>query len=327
MSRFSLGLLRMLVLCMLLAIGGPARAQQDFPAKPVRLISPYAPGGGNDILSRQMAQRLTEAWGQQVIVENRPGGNTIIGTDFVAKAPPDGYTILLAGSSLMVVPLLIKTPFDPIRDFAAVATIASGEHVLVINPAVPANNLREFIALAKSKPGVLNYATYGAGSTSQLAAELLNMTAGIKIQHIPYKGTGPALADLMGAQVQMFMSTITPAIPLINSGKLKAIAITGEKRSPALPQVPTFEEGGISGFARIGGFYGIITTAGTPKAIVDKMSAQIAKILALPDFKEKLAGQGLTPLISTPEHYAALMKEFSALNAKIIKAANIRIEQ
>ena len=319
--------MRMLTLGMLLLIAGPAAAQNDFPSRPIHLISPYTPGGGNDILSRLIGAELTKAWGQQVIVENRPGGNTIIGTDYTAKAPPDGYTILLAGSSHVLVPLMLKTPYDPFKDFAPVATIANGEHVLLINPSLPAKNLREFIAYAKTKPGALNYGTYGSGTTSQLASELINMTAGIKIQHIPYKGTAPALADLMGGQVQMFMSTIPPAVPQIHAGRVRAIAITGETRLPALPEVPTFEEGGLTGFARIGGFYGIVATGGTPKAVVDKMSAQIAKILTLPDFKEKLAAQGLSPLICTPEEYTARLKDFYAMNAKIIKAANIKIEQ
>ncbi len=327
MSKFSLTVIRVLTLGMFLCIAGAAGAQQDFPTRPIHLISPYTPGGGNDILSRLIGHKLTEAWGQQMIVENRPGGNTIIGTDYTAKAPPDGYTILLAGSSHVVVPILIKTPYDPMKDFAPVATIANGEHVMLLNPSVPAKTLQEFIAYAKSKPGALNYATYGSGSTSQLISELFNLTVGVKIQHVPYKGTAPALADLIGGQVQLFMSTIPPAVPHINSGRVRAIAITGETRLPALSQVPTFEEAGLSGFTRIGGFYGIVTTAGTPKAVIDKMSAQIARILALPDIKEKLGAQGLVPLLSTPEQYTARLKEFAALNAKIIKAANIKIEQ
>ena len=305
----------------------PAAAQQDYPTRSIHLISPYSPGGGNDIVARLLAQKLTDAWGQQVIVENRPGGNTIIGTDATAKAPPDGYTILLAPSSHVVVPLLMKTPYDPFKDFAPVASLASGEHILLLNSSIPVQNLQEFISLTKSKPAELNYATYGSGSTAQLAAELFNMTVGVKMQHIPYKGTGPALADLIGGQVQVFFSTIPPAIPHINSGRLKAVAITGEKRLTALPQVPTFDEGGLAGFARIGSFYGVITTGGTPKVIVDKLSAQVARILTQADFVEKLAAQGLVPLITNPEQYTARLKEFGAVNARIIKAANIRMEQ
>jgi len=326
-NTFSLVVMRALTLGVLLAIAGIAAAQQPYPSKPIRLVSPYPPGGGNDILSRLLAQKLSEGLGQQVIVDNRPGGNTIIGTEVTAKAPPDGYTILLAGSSHVLVPLLMKAPYDPIKDFAPVATLAGGELVLLANTSVPANNLQEFIALAKSKPGQLNYASYGTGTPSHLAGEFFCMKAGIKMQHIPYKGSAPALADLIGGQVQAFFSTIPSALPQVNSGKVKAVAVTGEKRLPALPAVPTFGEAGLPDFARIGGFYGIVAPAGTPKEIVDKLSAQIARILTLPDFKEKLAAQGVAPYSSTSEQFAALLKESFAANAKIIKAANIKLEQ
>ncbi len=325
MCRFAA--LRMLALSTLLAVAGFAGAQQDYPTRPIRIISPYSPGGGNDIMSRLLGQKLTEAWGQQVLVENRPGGNTIIGTEATAKAAPDGYTILLAPSSHVVVPLLLKTPYDPFKDFTPITSLARGEHIMLINPAIPAKDLKEFIALAKSKQTEINYATYGAGSTSHLIAELFNLTAGVKMQHIPYKGTGPALTDLMGGQVQVFMSTMPPAVPLVNSGKLRAIAITGEKRTAAVPQVPTFVESGLTEFKKIGSFYGVIGPAGIPKAIVDKLAAQIAKIQALPDFKEKLATQGVVPLINTPEQFMALLKEYSATNDRIIKASNIMVEK
>ncbi|MFH1604261.1 MAG: tripartite tricarboxylate transporter substrate binding protein, partial [Pseudomonadota bacterium] len=302
MNAFN-AVVRMVTVGVLMAIAGSVGAQQAYPSKPIRIISPYSPGGGNDIMSRLLGQKLTEAWGQQVVVENRPGGNTIIGTEATAKAPPDGYTILLAPSSHVVVPLLMKTPYDPFKDFTPITSLARGEHLMVISPAVPAKDLQEFIALAKSKQIKLNYATYGAGSTSHIIAEFFNLTTGLKMQHVPYKGTGPALTDVMGGQVEVFMSTMPPAVPLVKSGKLKAIAITGEKRSAALPQVPTFLEYGLSEFRKIGSFYGIIGPAHIPKAIVDKLAAQIAKIQAMPDFKEKLATQGVVPLINTPEQF------------------------
>jgi len=327
MTKNFFAAMRMLIFGMLVTFVGPAGAQQDFPTRPIHMISPYSPGGGNDIMARLLGQKLTEAWGQQVIVENRPGGNTIIGTEATARAAPDGYTILLAPSSHVVVPQLMKTPYDPFKDFTPIAALARGDYPLLVNPSVPAKTLQEFIALAKSKQSTLNYATYGAGSTSHLLAELFNITVGSKMQHVPYKGTGPALADLVGGQVEVFFSTMPPAIPLVNSGKLRALAITGERRSPALPGVPTFDEGGLPGFTKIGSFYGVMGPAGIPKGIVDKMSAQIAKILALPDFKEKLATQGVEPLVNNPEQYTALLKEFAAVNARIIKAANIKLEQ
>ena len=264
MSKSSFVVMRIFAMCTLLAIAGAAAAQQPYPSKPVRLVSPYPPGGGNDILSRLLAQKLSEGLGQQVIVDNRPGGNTIIGTEVTAKAPADGYTILLAGSSHVLVPLLMKAPYDPIKDFAAVATLAGGELVLLVNSSVPAKNLQEFIALAKAKPGELNYASYGTGTPSHLAGEFFCMKAEVRMQHVPYKGSTPALSDLIGGQVQAFFSTIPSALPQVNSGKVRAIAVTGEKRLSAMSAVPTFDEAGLPDFARIGGFYGIVAPAGTP---------------------------------------------------------------
>ena len=301
-------------------------AQQTYPTRSIRLISPYTPGGGNDILARLLGHRLSEAWSQQVIVENRPGGNTIIGTDALAKSPADGYTLMVVGSSHVLIPLLMKVPYDPIKDFATVATLAIGDLTLVVNPSLPANNLREFIALAKSKPGQLDYATYGAGSTGHLATELLSMIAGLKMQHIPYKGAGPAMADLVGGQVQLFFGTTASVLSHVKAGTLKAIAISGDKRKPALPDVPTFAEAGLPGF-NVTFWYAVLAPAGTPKEIIDKLSAQIARILTLPDYKEKLATQGVEPFISTPEQFAALLRADMATFAKVIKTANIKLEQ
>ena len=310
----------------LMAIAGVVAAQQPYPSKPIRLITPFAAGGTTTILARLIGQRFTESWGQQLIVDNRPGGGTMIGTDAAAKAAPDGYTILLAGGSLPLVPLVYKAPYDPIKDFAPIATIAATEYVLLLNSAVPGDNLKEFIAYAKSRPGELNYGTPGAGGPQHLAHELLNMVAEIKTQHVPYKGAGPAFTDLLGGQIQLYLSTTPVAIPHLNSGKLKALAVTGEKRLSALPQVPTFEEAGLPGSFKRGGFFGLVAPAGTPKPIIDKLSAEIAKCLALTGFQETLISQGLTPYIAGPEQYAALLKEGLATNASIIKKANIKFE-
>jgi len=244
----------------------------------------------------------------------------------LAKSLPDGYTIMLAGSGHVLVPLLLKAPYDPIRDFAPVAPVDRFEYVLLLNLSVPGNNLKEFIDYAKTKPGQLNYATPGAGGSQHLAHELLNLLAGIKTQHIPYKGAGPALTDLLGGQVQLHFSNASPAIAHIRSGRLKALAITGEKRLPALPEVPTFIETGLPGLAKMGGWNGVLAPAGTPKPIVDKLSAEIAKFLALPDVQEKLVSQGLEAFTCTPEQFAALLKEGLATNADIIKRANIKFE-
>ena len=250
----------------------------------------------------------------------------MVGTDALARSQPDGYTLMLAGSGHVLVPLLLNAPYDPIKDFAPVATIARNELVLVLNPSVPASNLSEFIAYAKSKPGQLNYATPGAGGVQHLAHELLNLLAGMQTQHIPYKGGGPALADLIGGQVQLHMSTSSPVIAYIKSGRLKAMAVTGHKRLPALSEVPTFDEAGLAGLADIGTYYGVLAPAGTPKTIVDKLSAEMARYLAQPAFQEKLVSQGLDPFVSTPEQYAAALKDSLATNVKIVKSANIKFE-
>jgi tripartite-type tricarboxylate transporter receptor subunit TctC len=316
---------RFVVLFLLLA-AAQAAAQQTYPSKPIRLITGYAAGGTTTIIARLVGQKFTESWGQQVLVDNRPGGGTTVATAVLAKSPPDGYTIMLSSSALVLIPLLVKAPYDPIKDFAPVASIAETTHVLLLNPSVPANNLKEFIAYAKSRPGELNYATPGAGGSQHLEHEELNLLAGIKTQHIPYKGSNQALTDLLGGQVQLYIANAITAIPHINSGKVKAIAVSGEKRSPALPNVPTFEEAGLSGFSKRAAFYCIIAPAGTPKPIVDKLSGEMAKYLAQPDFREMLIRNGLEPFISTPEQLAALLKEGMALNADIIKKANIKFE-
>jgi tripartite-type tricarboxylate transporter receptor subunit TctC len=320
-------MMRMLTLGMLLAIAGPAAAQQAYPNKFIRMIVPFPPGGANTILARMLGQKLTESWGQQVVVDNRGGGNTIIGSEALVKSPPDGYTLILVSSAHVINPLLLPNlPYDAIKDFAPVASIASTEQLLVIHPSVPANNLQEFIALAKSKPGQLNYASSGTGGVQHLAGEYFNMMAGVKIQHIPYKGGGPAITDLIGGQVQVYFAATSVAIPLINTGKIKALAISGESRLPALPQVPTFDEAGLPGYEGKG-WFAVLAPAGTPKNIIDKLSTEIGRIVAIPDIKEKLVSLGVAPFICTPDQLAALMKTDMARFAGIIKTADIKIEQ
>ena len=304
---------------------GLAAAQQGYPARPIRIISPYAPGGGNTIMARLVGDKLTERLGQQVIVDNRPGGNTIIGTELAARATPDGYTFLLAGAAHVVVPLVFKTPFDPIKDFAAVGTVGKNEYILVASPKVPANDLKQLVALAKAKPGQINYATFGAGTTTHLSIELFSNLVGVRMQHIPYKGAGPAITDLLGGHVDIFLSTPAPVIPHIQSGKLKGIAISGEQRAPAVPNLPTFAEGGVPGFeAR--GWYGVLAPAATPKPIVEKVAAVIAAALATADIKTRLNGLGVDPFISTPEQFQALMKADTAKWLKVLKSGNIKLE-
>jgi tripartite-type tricarboxylate transporter receptor subunit TctC len=260
-----------------------------------------------------------------VIVDNRPGGNTIIGTQALTRAAPDGYTILMMAIAHTIIPNLLPTPYHPIKDFAPVATVGRGELVLVLHPSVAANNLQELIALAKAKPGQLNYASASTGGPLHLAGELFNMLAGVKTQHIPYKGGAPAMADLLGGHVQMMFSPPPEAIPHVRSGKLKAIAVSGNARLPSLPHVSTFAEAGMPGFTAKN-WFGVLAPAGTPKPVIEKLSSEIARILALPDVREKLLGQGMDPYISTPGEFAALLKSDYALYGKIIKSANIKLE-
>lgn len=317
---------RIFAIAVLMALAGFAAAQQAYPNKQVHIIVPYAAGGGLDILARLVAQKLSGNLGQQVIVDNRPGGNTVIGSEALVKSPPDGSTIMLVVNAHAIIPNLVaKLPYDPIKDFAPVASIASSELVLLLNPSVPANNLQELIALAKSKPGQLNYGSAGSGGTSHLASEMLNMMAGIKTQHIPYKGASQALTDLVGGQVQLYFSPPVAAIAHIKSGKIKAIAISGEKRMSTLPQVPTFTQAGLPGFdATL--WFGFLAPAGTPKAIIDKLSAEFAKIMAMPELKESLVSQGLEAFYLNPEQFAALIASDIGKFAKIIKTANIKID-
>ncbi len=316
---------RLVLAAVTLACASAASGQQTYPTRPIRIISPYAPGGGNTIMARLVGQKLTEAWGQQVIVDNRPGGNTIIGTELTARATPDGYTYMLAGSGHALTPLLLKTPYDPIKDFAPVGTVGKQENIMVAGPSVPFNDLQQMIAVAKAKPGQLNYATYGSGTISHLATELFCMLTGIRMQHIPYKGAGPAITELLGGQVQVFLSTPSPVIPHIQAGKLKGLAISGEQRSAAVPNVPTFAEAGVRGF-EAKGWYGVVAPAATPRPIVDKVSAEMARFLAAPDVKKLLNGLGVEPLISTPEQFGALIRSDNAKWAKVIQSTQIKLE-
>jgi tripartite-type tricarboxylate transporter receptor subunit TctC len=317
--------LQILTMGVLIALAGPAAAQKAYPSKPIRIIVPFPPGASNDILARLIGKKLTDTLGVQTIVDNRGGASTIIGASALLKSPPDGYTIMVTSGTHIITPLLMPTPYDAVKDFVAVATIDSIDYVLVVHPSLPANNLKEFIALARARPGQINYASSAKGSGNHLSAEMLAMRTGIKMQHIPYKGGGPAVIDLMAGQVQMFFNSPSSMVPYIKSGKLKALAVTGEGRLPALPNVPTFTESGLPNFD-VKSWHGILAPPATPKAIVDILSAQIAKILAMPDTIEALASLGMTPLISTPEQFAALMRSDTVRFAEVIKAGNVKAD-
>jgi tripartite-type tricarboxylate transporter receptor subunit TctC len=303
-------------------LGSSAAIAQDFPSKTMRIIIPFSPGGTNDILARLLAPKLTESLGQQVIVDNRPGGNTVIASSTLLKAEPDGHTLSLPGNSHVLVPHLTKTPlpFDSIKDFAQVATIGRTGLFLVTNPSVPANNLKEFIAYAKANPGVINSAAPG-GSLNQLATEVFNSLAGVKMQHIPYKGSGPAMADVIAGQAHVSFQTPASSLGHVRSGRLKAIAITGNAPYPD-PKVPTFTEAGLPDFD-IGLTFGLLAPGGTPKPIVERLNAEVAKILAMPDFREKVAAQGLEIFVSSPAQYTEHLQNESKKFARIIKAAGI----
>jgi tripartite-type tricarboxylate transporter receptor subunit TctC len=311
----------------LTALTAAAATPQAYPSKPVRFIVPYAAGGSVDPLVRLFTAKLTESLGQPMIVDLRPGGNTIIGTDAVAKSPPDGYTVLvMIVSNHAINALLIPgLPYDPVKDFAPVATVSTTDYLMVLHPSVPADNLKAFIALAKSRPGQLNYGSVGSGGISQLGIESFSMMAGIKMQRVPYKGSAPALIDLVGGQLQVGFNTPISSIQHIRNRRLRAIAVSGDHRMSALPEVSTFAEAGLPGFEmRV--TYGILAPAGTPKAIIDKLSNEFGRIVALTDIREKLAVQGMVPFFSTPDQLAAIFKADLAKYAQVIKAAHITLE-
>jgi len=317
---------RTLAAIALIVFGGGVLAQQTYPARPVRVIAPFAPGGGTDLVSRLVAQKLSESLGQTFVVENRPGGNTMIGTEAVAKSPPDGYTLELVASTHVLVPLFFKAPYDPIKDFAAVASIARSEFVLLVHPSLPVKDMKQLIALAKARPGQLNYATPAAGGMNHLVHEMLNLITDTRMQHVPYKGTGPAITALLGGEVQLHFSTSGPTVAYINSGRLRGLGVTGETRLAALSKVPTFIETGQPGIAKLGSFYGIVAPAGTPRPVIDVLSGAMTKLLAQPDFQEKLLSQALVPYTSTPEQFATVLADRLALHGEIIKKANIKLE-
>ena len=310
---------------LLLAWSVTAAAQATYPTRPIRLIVPFPPGGSTTIMSRLIGQKLTESWGQQIVVDNRGGGNTIIGSQALVKARPDGYTILYVTSTHAINPSLLATPYDAIKDFAPVATTIATETLMIVNAALPAANLKELIALAKAKPGQLNFASSGSGTTNHLAAELFCIMAGIKMQHIPHKGAGPATTDLMGGQVQMFMNNALPLIPIVKGGRARGIAISGGKRLVALPDVPTFTEAGLPGY-EVKSWQGILAPAGTPKALIDKLSQEITRILNTPEMSEQLITMGADPLPGGPQQFAVLIKTDMARYAKLIRQANIKLE-
>lgn len=297
-----------------------------YPAKPIRLIVPFAPGGGTDITARTIAQKLTERWGQQVVVDNRPGANGTIGMDLAAHAPADGYTLTMISASHSVnVSLFRKLPYDLIRDFAPITQATSQPYALVVHPSVPAKSVRELVALAKAKPGALNYGSSGTGGLSHLSGALFASLARINIAHIPYKGGNPAMTDVIAGQIQMLFSTLLQSDAHLKSGRLRALAVTTRTRSPAAPELPTMQEAGVAGY-EVAGWYGMLAPGKTPRPIVAQLNREVAGILHLPEIKTRLSGDGSEPVGSTAEAFAAHLRSEISKWAKVVKEAGIRVE-
>ena len=305
-----------------------AVAQAAYPAKPVRMIVPFPAGGTTDIIGRAAAQELTRTLNQQFIVENRPGAGGNIGSEQVAKAAADGYTLLVCtvGTHGINASLYDKLPYDPVRDFAPVTLVATVPNVLVVNPSLPAGNVRELIALAKSRPGKLNYASSGNGTSIHLSAELFKAMTGTFITHIPYRGSSPALTDLIAGQVDLMFDNLPSALPHIKAGKLRALGLTSARESVALPGVPTIQQaGGLAGY-EASSWFGIVAPAGTPADIVALLQKQVAAGLARPDLREKLVGQGAEPVGNTPEQFATYIRNEITKWSKVIKASGAKVD-
>ncbi len=315
-----LGLL--LMLWSTVAAAQPAQ----YPAKPIRIIVPQSAGGSTDLTARLVAQKLSDALGQPVVVDNRPGAGSIIGTDLVAKATPDGYTLLVVASSITINPSLHKKlPFDPIRDLAPITQLSAFPNMLVVHPAVPVKTVQDLVALAKAKPGQINYGSSGAGTGTHLSAELFKYMTGVDMVHVPYKGGGPAVTALLGGQVQLNFATIPSVLPHVRAGKLRAVAVTTIKRSPAAPEVPTIAESGVPGYDH-GPWNGMLAPAKTPKAIITMLNAAVSKIVHLPEAKAVLVYEGAEPVGNTPEQFAAIIRTETAKWEKVIKAAGIKAD-
>ena len=314
------------ILAFALAVFAGAANAQSYPTKAVRLVVPFLAGGSTDIVGRTVAQKLTEMWGQQVIVDNRPGGGTTIGTDIVAKAAPDGYTLLVTPAPFTINPsLLARLPYDALNDFAPITLINTTPLVLVVNPGVPVKTVKELIALAKAKPGKLNFGSSGTGGSNHLAGELFNAMAGVKMVHIPYKGNAGALTDIVGGHLDVVYNGITSAIALIRGGKLRALAVTSLQRSAALPEVPTLDELGLKGFESVA-WNGLTAPAKTPRDVLMKINADVVRIVGSPELRERLKAEGSDPVGSSPEQFAAFLRNEIAKWAKVIKFANVKPE-
>ena len=306
-------------------LGDPARAQ-TFPTRPVRIIVAFPAGGGTDIVARTLSPKLSEALGQQVVVDNRGGASGLVGTELAAKSAPDGHTLFMGTlGNLSVNPLLFtKLPFDVARDFAPLTQAVSVTFMLYVHPSLPVKTVRDLITLEKSRPGSVNYASSGSGGAPHLAAELFNSLAGIKMIHVPYKGSSPSFTDVLGGQVPITFDSLTQGLPYVKAGRLRAVATLGPKRTQVLPDVPTVNET-LAGYEVVN-WFGIVVPAGTPREIIARLHSEIVKILRMPDISERLTAQGSDPVGSSPDEFGAFMKSETAKWARVIKEANIRAD-
>ena len=305
------------------AVNAPA---QNYPAKTIRIVVPLAAGGPGDVLTRAVAQKLTDSIGQQVVVDNRPGANTNIGNEAVAKSPPDGYTLLSTASTLTINPALYANmPYDAMTSFAPVTLIAWTPLVLVVHPSLPVKSVPELVALAKAKPAQIYYGSAGSGSVLHLAGEMLNTMARVKLVHVPYKGVTNAFSDLLGGQISLMFPGAPIALPQARAGKLRALATTGEKRAPAAPELPTVAESGYPGY-EVSVWYGLLAPAGTPAATINRLQAEIVKVVQLPEIKERWAALGAEPLTNTPEQFAAFIKNDLSKWAKVVHDSGAKVD-
>jgi tripartite-type tricarboxylate transporter receptor subunit TctC len=311
---------------LLLALVTFVASAQTYPSKAIRLVVPFAPGGGTDLTARIVAQKLSENFGQQVVVDNRGGAGTIVGTQVVVSAPPDGYTLLIGTPHLTTLPSLgTKLPYDPSKDVAPITNLVSTPNLLVIHPSLPAKTVKELIVLAKARPGTLNYSSAGVGGGSHLSAELFKAMAGIDMVHVPYKGAGPALIDLLAGNVATYFGSVASSLPHVKSGRLRALGVTGLQRSTAAPDVPTIAEAGVPGF-EVSNWNGLLGPAAVPKDIIDKLHREVGKVLQAADVKERFLKEGFTPVGNSPAEFAAYLKAETAKWTKVIKSAGIRAE-
>ena len=299
---------------------------QNFPTRPIRFVAPYVPGGGVDFVSRVIATKLSETIGQQVIVENRPGGGTNIGSELVARAAPDGYTLLVGGVPNTVNTVFFKKlPYDVIKDFAPVTQTTTAPNILAVHPSLPVRTVKDLIALAKTRRGELTFASAGIGSSNHLSGELFRVMAGVDIIHVPYKGGGAAVTDLLAGQVSMYFGTTPSTLPHVRSGKLRALAVTSLKRSRATPDIPTMSEAALPGFENAA-WHGLLAPAATPPAVIDKLHTEVVRVLRMPEIIERMAAQGVDVIGGTPAELAAFIKQDIVKYEKLVKSAGLRIE-